>query len=273
MFFATSTPVARLLVAFRCAAPFVGAAMAAMAVTSSPALAGSLLTDGQFTGTSGAATYNNSGTVIGSVVNGTDLSGWSASACVNNCSAGQNPFLFIMLPNYGTSGVWWYPSTNQAAGGTVTFYTTPGASPDGGNDIGEDAGNLAAALQQTITGLTVGDHYQVTFYQASTQAVDGSVTGAFTGNWQVSLGGTTQNSTTMSNAYHSDTPWTLQTLNFTATSTSELLSFLAVSPQTGEPPFLLLGDVSLMDIPEPGSAALLAAGALALALRRSKRAT
>ena len=54
-------------------------------------------------------------------------------------------------------------------------------------------------------------------------------------------------------ASHSSTAWVTQTLYFTATATTQILSFLAVGTPTGEPPFALLGGVSLDAVPEPSS--------------------
>jgi hypothetical protein len=52
------------------------------------------------------------------------------------------------------------------------------------------------------------------------------------------------------------TGWRYTTLIFTATSTSEVLSFLAVGTPSGEPPFSLLDGVSMV-VPEPGSLTLM----------------
>ena len=49
------------------------------------------------------------------------------------------------------------------------------------------------------------------------------------------------------------TPWQKQTLSFTATKTSDLLSFLAVGTPDGLPPFALLTGVTAQPtaVPEP----------------------
>jgi hypothetical protein len=49
-------------------------------------------------------------------------------------------------------------------------------------------------------------------------------------------------------------------MTFTPTSTSETLSFLAIGTPGGVPPLALLDGVSLSDIPEPASWALLVSG-------------
>jgi PEP-CTERM motif len=63
-----------------------------------------------------------------------------------------------------------------------------------------------------------------------------------------------------------------QTFDFTATSTSEVLSFFANGgPQV--PPFALLDGVTMNAVPEPGTLPLLAFGVLSLAVvRRVRRA-
>jgi hypothetical protein len=60
------------------------------------------------------------------------------------------------------------------------------------------------------------------------------------------------------------------TMSFIPTSTSEVLSFLAVG--TGSPPFLLLSDVSVTT-PEPGTLAVMLTGVVGLGMvaRRRRR--
>jgi hypothetical protein len=152
------------------------------------------------------------------------------------------------------------------------YSSGPGALVTGGvtyNAIGVDAANATYALNQSVSSLTVGDTYVLSFYQASTQADGGSETTGFTGHWAVSLGSQSLNSATMNNPYRGSTGWVLQTLSFTATSASETLSFLATSPGTGQPPFLLLADVSL-SVAEPESLTMLAVGMGGLLLLRRR---
>jgi hypothetical protein len=167
--------------------------------------------------------------------------------------------------SYVTNGV-------DFEGTTINFWSGPGASPNGGNAITQDAGNELGALEQTLSGLTIGDHYQLSFYQATFQAVDANANASFNANWIVSLGGSTQYSPTVFNAYKGYTGWTQVTMNFTASAATEMLAFLANSPNSGEPPFLLIDGVALYDIPEPASLAMLVlglgAGAVASLRRR-----
>jgi hypothetical protein len=78
-------------------------------------------------------------------------------------------------------------------------------------------------------------------------------------SWQVSLGAQTQQTPYADMASEGFTPWTSTTLTFTATSSSEVLSFLSVSTQN-VPPFALLSGVSMDPVPEPGSWLLIPLG-------------
>jgi hypothetical protein len=234
-------------------------AMASFLV-SGTALAGTnLVTNGSFE--QSTALVNG----VGTTINNSDLTGWALSACQLDCGLGPNSyFMFLAAPGYVQNGVLFQNAP-------VQFFSGPGASPDGGNAITQDAGNEVGTLQQTINGLIVGDHYQLTFYQATMQAIDANVNSSFSANWLVSLGGSAQYSTTMFNPYQGYSPWEQVTMDFTATSISEVLGFFANSPNAGQPPFLLLDGVDLEDIPEPGSLAAIAAGLVGLAFVQKRR--
>jgi hypothetical protein len=62
-------------------------------------------------------------------------------------------------------------------------------------------------------------------------------------------------------------------MNFTATSTSQLLTFLSGGSPGGEPPVALLDGVSMVDssaVPEPGSILLVVGGIGVLGLFRKR---
>ncbi len=238
----------------------VSFAAAGMLIAGAAAQASTLITNGSFENTT--AISNG----VGTTITNSNLAGWSTGPCISNCGSGPNTlFMFLAAPGYVTNGVLFQGVA------PVNFYSGPGTSPDGGNAITQDAGNELGALTQTVNGLIVGDHYQLTFYQATMQAIDAAVNSSFSADWAVSLGGSTQYSTSMFNPYKGYTPWQQVTMNFTASSASEVLSFLANSPNNGEPPFLLLDGVALSDIPEPTSIALMAAGAAGLMLMQRRR--
>jgi PEP-CTERM motif len=161
----------------------------------------------------------------------------------------------------------------NAFGGGLQFWVHPGASPDGGNFVAIDGDpNFAVPLTQTVTGLTPGERYSISFYQAAAQQK--GFDGATTERWSVSLGsGPAQLTTLMLNANHGAVGWMQQTLTFTAANASELLKFVAVGTPNGLPPFVLLDGVSIaVAIPEPTSFALIGLGLLALpAFRRLRK--
>ncbi len=160
----------------------------------------------------------------------------------------------------------WGPGNGSANG-------LPASSPDGGNYIGADGAFDAGAITQTITGLAVGDEYTVGFWWAAAQQY--TFSGATTELWQVSLGSQEQSTTVWDNPSHGFSGWMYQTFNYTASSTSEVLSFLAVGTPTSpsEPPFVLLDGVSLEASPEPGTFVLMLGGLglVSLGVVRSKK--
>jgi len=171
-------------------------------------------------------------------------------------------------------------------------------SPTGGNFIGMDGAYPVGSVQgisqnigNSTTGfLTVGDSYILTFYQAAGQQT--GFTGATTDYFNVSLGAAVlaypsgggpnipiapkpnqpvQVSSTMSNVTGGFVPWTQQTMVFTATSSQEVLTFLASGTPAGTPPFALLDGVSLVAVPEPSPLIAMVIGILGLGLILFKR--
>ncbi len=165
--------------------------------------------------------------------------------------------------------------TGWTGGGGLTFLAPPGSaddgnqylavygpfpatSPDGGNFILADGDpSYAGAFSQTISGLTIGKGYTVNFYQAAGQQL--GFTGPTTERWSVSFGNDTQLSTKYSLAEAGIGAWQAQTMHFTATQASQVLTFLAVGTPNGAPPISMLDGVSLA-VPEPATWAMLIGG-------------
>ncbi len=124
------------------------------------------------------------------------------------------------------------------------------------------------AIYQTVTNLTVGANYLLTFYTAAAQQANTG--GATTEDWEVYFGSSTPKTTTViSNPSGSFTPWSAVAMTFQATSASEVLEFLAQGGPSGDPPMDLLANVVLTQTPEPAGLALIGAGMLSLlALRK-----
>ena len=143
-------------------------------------------------------------------------------------------------------------------------------SPAGGNFIQADGTpGLSYPITQTINGLTNGQNYTLTFYQAGGQELNGS--GGSLENWQVSLGSDTQFSTVMNVPQGGVIPWQPQTLSFTANSGSEVLSFFAIGTP-GIPPMVFFSDPDLeTNVPEPSAFLLLVGVGMVIAIGRVGR--
>ena len=150
------------------------------------------------------------------------------------------------------------PPFSGTCGGTAGLFGATGqtVSAPGGSGwfIAADAYFERGAINQTLNNLTSGQQYVVSFYQASGQ--QNYLTNpafSFTEHWDVSFGGVTKQATTMSAAaLQPVSPWTKQSLTFTASAATQVLSFLAQS-SNDVPPFALLSDVSVdaLTVPEP----------------------
>jgi hypothetical protein len=201
--------------------------------------------------TNGSFETNGGGGQIGASPGTTTASGWSVQT---------PPASYFFL----------FTSGSQATGtgvtgeyGNLKLFPTIGASPDGGAFIGSDPGFQNTAITQTISGLTAGTMYTVSFDYAGAQQV--GFTGATQEGWAVSLGSETHDTALLSNASQSFTGWTATSLTFTASTTgSEVLSFLAIgTPSQAAPPFTLLDGVSMTPVtgtPEPASWTMLVGG-------------
>ncbi|MCG2840022.1 PEPxxWA-CTERM sorting domain-containing protein [Sandaracinobacter sp. RS1-74] len=153
----------------------------------------------------------------------------------------------------------------------------PETSPDGGDFVLADGDPpFAGAFWQTIEGLTIGQTYELNFWQAAGQQLD--FKGPTTERWEVSFGDEVKLSSLFELPEGGVGPWEKQTMLFTATATSQVLKFLAVGTPGGAPPISFLDGVSLQatgGVPEPATWAmmLLGFGAVGFAARRRAAAT
>lgn len=191
-------------------------------------------------------------------------------------------FTFVFAPGTadttGSEGQYgalklWGPNDGSANG-------LPAASPIGGNFAAMDGDFQRKPLEQTITGLTIGKTYAVTFWDAfgqqqgfngaTVQSLSVNLGGTFNGSGFT--GGETQTTADVDVASHGFSGWVQQTFDFTATGPSETLSFLA-NGNLPVPPFALIDGVSMSAVPEPADWALMLLGVGGIgAMARARRA-
>lgn len=238
--------------------------MAVVATTglSVPSADANLITNGSFESNGGV------GQLAGGI---TTLSGWTVGSTTDSA---PYPSVYVVdssADSTGFPGVSSPPNLTVWGPGTGINNGFTGSS-DGGYFLGGVATYGQAPISQTISGLTIGGEYVLSFEWAASQL--SNYTGATGQAWAVSFG---SDSTTTTTSYIPSTGfsgWQTFSQTFTASSATQTLSFLA----TGSPavmPFLLLDGVKLeanfAPVPEPSAFALLSIGIVGLAARYRSR--
>jgi len=182
--------------------------------------------------------------------------------------AGANSFPGAPQGKFGAFG-YNYPLFGPGTGYNNGFVAPPG----GGNFLASDGeAAFQNPISQTITGLIAGRNYVLSFTWAGNQFLDASsefYNLPLTVDWQVSLGSEVFTTPVADYASHGFTGWMTTTFTYTATSSSEVLSFLAQGTPDGLPPTALLDGVSL--VPEPASWSMLILGIAGLGAVVRKR--
>lgn len=240
----------------------VAAAGFASAVPAAAAPAATnLVVNGNFEQTTNGAGqveyYNNDEDMI---FGNTSLVGWNPIVAATNGSA----LAWVFAPGtagrggvpyqqYGGIMDLWGPGNGGLATGSLD-------SIQGGNFFAADGDpEYRSGISQMLTGLTSGQTYRVSFEWAAGQQVD--FFGPTTEAWQVGFGGQTRMTPILSTPERGFQPWRRETLEFVASGSAQLLSFLAVGTPVGMPPISLLDNVKVMaGVPEPTSWAMLIAG-------------
>jgi hypothetical protein len=160
----------------------------------------------------------------------------------------------------------WGPGT-----GVNNGYVAP---PGGGNFVASDGAWETGPIFQTINGLKVGEKYTLSFDYAGSQQY--TYDGATQDRWTASLGTQSFSTALFSVANHGFSGWHTATHEFTATSASEVLSFLSYGTPSGLPPMVLLSNVSLNEVtpavpePEEWAMMLIGAGLVGFQVRRKQ---
>jgi len=220
------------------------------------AQAANLVVNGDFSLYTGGSAFqsNSAGSVASQLADSgtgyTQLTGWTTG------SGSSGLLSFLMDPatasttgsrdiRFSDNFSLWGPSNGSNNGLT--------GSPTGGYYVAMDGASdyRGSGISQTLTGMTVGHNYALSFDWAAAQQY--GFNGATTGQFQVTVGGQTFLTSVVNNADHGFSGWMHQTFNFTASSTSSTLNFLSIGTPTGVPPFELLDGVSVYDtsVPEP----------------------
>jgi hypothetical protein len=125
------------------------------------------------------------------------------------------------------------------------------SSPDGGYFwFGDGDQSYAVRLKQDITGLTIGEQYDLSFFYAYTQEIFRNQ--ATDQVWEVFFGNDIYNTGWTHVPAAGFSGWHTSARTFTATAATQTLQFLAHGTN-GLPPFLLLDGVKLTAQNEPPS--------------------
>jgi hypothetical protein len=228
-----------------------------------------------YTGTAPKDTFTN--------VNPTGWTGGSGLIFIDTPGDASNPNSACGSKYLDTYGC---PSTLSIAGGYN--YVEADGNPD-----------YESGFSYNISGLTVGDTYQLSFYQAASQQK--GFTGDTTEQWIVSLGTSGMTDCPgclgLGNSYYSNadltasivatslmstpsggmTDWQYVTVNLTADATDQVLSFLAWGDNgntTNLPPIVFLAGVNSPDgltTPEPATFAIFGLGLAGLGIVSVRR--
>ena len=132
--------------------------------------------------------------------------------------------------------------------------------------------NYNGAVTQSISGLTVGNTYTLTFDWAAAQYHDR--TGPTTEQLVASIAGQNFSTAVVNNASQSSTGWFGESFTFKATQSTDVLSFLSIGTPNGMPPVALLDNVSITGgVPEPATWGMMLVGVAGVgAIMRRRRA-
>ena len=274
-------PADKIQVLHKCA--MIGFSLMTLSIIPASVRASSLVQNGSF---EDVATYGPSaGPFAGDLGDSPSCNSLSACVAVPDWTTAASLSIFF------TTGVSGNTPILLDGGGSIS-------AADGNNFVGSDgAFGILGPISQTLTGLTVGQSYVLSFDQAAGQ-LSGNCC-ATQEQWMVTIGGTIPGSPTsitlpdsssigayvvsgydnqwvtpiISNVSGGFSGWQPESYTFTASATTELLAFLGLGAPQGAPPFVLLDNVAVnaASSPEPESLALALLGAVLLAAALTRR--
>jgi len=180
------------------------------------------------------------------VLNNPDSEGF---AFIMNNTADSVGAPSIFTPDSGQNVKIWGPANGSNNGFT--------GSPDGGYFMVLDGAYGRSSISQTISGLTLGLQYELSFQWAAGQLTDSA--GDFWAQLDVSFGPDSASTGQTFVASQGFSPWLTFTNIFTASSTSQTLTFTPSGP-SGLQPVVLLDGVSLNAVPVPEPSTYLLGG-------------
>lgn len=197
--------------------------------------------------------------------NDNDLSGYGYANSFTGWTAGGDDF----------SGIGKLAGVASSANTTQQEVASSGITPDGTHVAFMQVFQsiFTTSLSTTVTGLTPGQQYQLTFYD-NARHYDAVIDGSVTIGGDTILSGHTVGPVEGNLSYTK--PYNLVTSSvFTATAASEVLTFINHKPTTDTvtDATWLIDKVQINAVPEPSAVALLCAGAfglLAYAWRRRR---
>jgi hypothetical protein len=195
---------------------------------------------------------------VGEFDTNTTVAGWSGNGGYN--------FVFTSADvgstgAYGGLALW-----DANNGGSNTW---DGAAAGAGNFAAMDGDFGTAPISQLVSGLMVGKTYDLSFNYAFGQQQ--GYTGDTIQSLSYAIGSTTGSTRDYNVPSKGFTGWQQVILPFTATSTSETLSFLAHG-NLPIPPFAMVSNVSIPGVPEPATWATMLIGVAGLgAVARRRR--
>lgn len=162
-------------------------------------------------------------------------------------------------------------ANNVGVAGQLRFGATPTVSTDGGTWVGLGAyGSYMERFGQTLSGLQVGQQYTVSWEAGNFGYTYGSISYLGSNAISVLLDGATIGSGA---ELALGSSWANQSLTFTATASSQQLSFMLAS--SAQKAYMSIDGVAVQAttaVPEPGTWALMGLGLCGLMLVSRRRA-